>query len=136
MANQRVATGGSGTRREFMKQSTVLAAGLPFTPKTLAVASGSGLRPLFDRYFEAWHGTDPQKVLACFSDDIVVNLWGDGSTLDGKKAAGDQWIIPTMKQYPGNVHHVRNFLEVDDQAVIEWLFTGVDASTHKEASDP
>jgi len=40
-----------------------------------------------------------------------------------------------MKQYPGNIHHVQNYFESGDQAVIEWLFTGVDATTHKEASD-
>lgn len=136
MVNQHTATD-VRARRDFMKQSAVLAAGLAFTPKTRAEAGeGGSLRPVFDGYFEAWHGSDPQKVLACFSDDIVINLWGDGSTLNGKKAVGDKWVIPTMKQYPGSVHHVRNFLEAGDQAVIEWLFTGVDAATHKEASDP
>ena len=123
-------------RRALMKESAVLAAGLAFTPKTQSGAGGGALRPLFDRYFEAWHGSDPERVLAYFSDDVFINLWGDGSTLKGKKAVGDQWITPTMKRCPGNVHHVRNFLEVGDQVVIEWLFTGVDVSTHKEESDP
>jgi ketosteroid isomerase-like protein len=119
-----------------MKQTTMLAAGLAFANVTWAEAAGGILRPVFDSYFEAWHGSDPQKVLGCFSDDIVIHLWGDGSSLNGKKEVGDKWIIPTMKQYPGNIHHVQNYFEASDQAVIEWVFTGVDASTHKETSDP
>lgn len=101
-----------------------------------ATAKAGGLRPLFDKFFEAWHGSDPQKVLGFFTEGAVVNLWGDGSTLNGRKAIGAKWIAPTMKKYPGNVHHVRNFLEIGDQAVIEWLFEGVDVTTQKKESDP
>ena len=31
---------------------------------------------------------------------------------------------------------VQNYVEAGGQAVTEWIFTGVDASTHKETSDP
>lgn len=128
-------TGRSGNRRLFIK-STILAAGVGFAHKTWAEAGVGALRPVFDSYFEAWHGSDPQKVLAFLSDDVVINLVGDAGTLKGKQAVGDKWIIPTMKQFPGNVHHVQGYFEADDHAVIEWVFTGVDAATHKEASFP
>lgn len=83
-----------------MKQSTMLAAGLTFAQPTWAEGASGILRPVFDNYFEAWHGSDPQKVLKCFSDDIVINLGGNGSTLNGRTAVGDKWVIPTMKQFP------------------------------------
>ena len=136
MSNQQVPTHKSEGRRQFMRQTTMFVAGLTFGDKARAEAAGGTLRPVFDRYFEAWHGNDPKKVLACFSDDIVINLWGDGSTLKGKEPVCDKWVCPTMKQYPGNIHHVQNYLEAGDHVVIEWVFAGVDASTHKETSDP
>ncbi len=61
---------------------------LAFTPRKSAQASGGALRSVFDRYFEAWHGSDPQKVLAFFSDDIVIDLVG-GDNLKGKQAVGE-----------------------------------------------
>ena len=85
-----------------MKQSTMLAAGLTFAQPTWAEGASGILRPVFDTYFEAWHGSDPQKVLKCFSDDIVINPGGNESTLNGRTAVGDKWVIPTMKQFPGN----------------------------------
>ncbi len=113
----------------------MLTTGLAFTPRTSAQASGGALRSVFDRYFEAWHGSDPQKVLAFFSDDIVIDLVG-GDNLKGKQAVGEKWVMPNMKQYPGNVHRVQQYFEMDDHAVIEWVFSAVNAATHKEESFP
>jgi len=101
------------------------------TNQRLAVASP--LRRLIDQYFEAWRGGVPERVLSYFSEDIVINLWGGAAgTLAGKKLVAEQWVIPTVKNYPGNTHHIKNFLEVGDQVAVEWLFTAAHASTGKE----
>jgi ketosteroid isomerase-like protein len=92
----------------------------------------SPLRSFIDQYFEAWRGSVAEKVLGHLSEDVVINLWGDGRTLTGKKMVGEQWIIPMVKNYPRNNHHIKNFFEVGDQVAVEWLFTAVHASTSKE----
>jgi uncharacterized protein (TIGR02246 family) len=90
------------------------------------------LRRLIDQYFEAWQGSTPDKVLEYFSDDAVVTLLGDGATLSGKKMVGRHWIIPMLKKYSNNTHHITSFIEAGDRIAVEWLFTAVHISTGKE----
>ena len=96
-----------------------------------AVEAGP-LRGLIDQYFEAWRGSTSDKVLKYFSDDAVVTLLGDGATLTGKKMVGERWIIPMMKKYSNNTHHITSFIEAGDRVAVEWLFTAVHISTGKE----
>ena len=95
-------------------------------------AEASPLRRLIDGYFGAWRGSTSDKVLEYFSDDAVVTLLGDGATLSGKRMVGEHWIIPMMKKYSGNTHHITSFMEADNQIAVEWLFTAVHVSTGKE----
>ena len=92
----------------------------------------SPLRSFIDEYFKAWRGSVAEHLLGYFTEDVVVNLWGDGGTLTGKKMVGERWVIPMLKNYPGNNHHITNFLEVGDQVAVEWLFIAAHASTSKE----
>ena len=96
-----------------------------------AVEAGP-LRRLIDQYFEAWRGSTPDKVLRYFSNDAVVTLLGDGATLSGKRMVGERWIIPMMKKYSNNTHHITSFIEAGDRIAVEWLFTAVHISTGKE----
>jgi uncharacterized protein (TIGR02246 family) len=95
-------------------------------------AEASPLRRLIDQYFEAWRGSTPDTVLRYFSDDAVVTLLGDGATLSGKRMVGEHWIIPMMKKYSNNTHHITSFIEAGDRIAVEWLFTAVHISTGKE----
>jgi hypothetical protein len=103
---------------------------------SLPFVEASPLRSFIDRYFEAWRGGIPGKVLGYFSEDAVINLWGPAETLAGKKMVAERWVIPTVTNYPGNVHQIKNFLEAGDQVAVEWLFTAVHVSTGKEINIP
>jgi ketosteroid isomerase-like protein len=92
----------------------------------------SPLRSFINEYFEAWRGSVAEHLLGYFTEDVVINLWGDGGTLTGKKMVGERWVIPVFKNYPGNNHHITNFLEVGDRVAVEWLFIAAHASTGKE----
>ena len=35
---------------------------------------------------------------------------------------GEKWVVPTVTNYPGNVHEIESFLEMGDQVVVDWLF--------------
>ena len=43
-------------------------------------------------YFDAWKGADVQKILAYYSDDVVIQL--PTGSLEGKPAVRDNFVIP------------------------------------------
>ncbi len=96
----------------------------------------SPLRSFIDQYFEAWRGGVPEEVLGYFSEDAVIHLSSSAGTLAGRKMVAEKWVIPTVTNYPGNVHQIESFLEAGDQVVVEWLFTAAHVSTGKEIRVP
>jgi ketosteroid isomerase-like protein len=94
------------------------------------------LRSLMDQYFEAWGGGMPDEVLSYFSEDAVIHLSSSAGTLTGRKMVGEKWVIPTVTNYPGNIHEIESFLEVGDRVVVDWLFTAAHVSTGKEIRVP
>ncbi len=102
----------------------------------LLSVEASPLRSFINQYFEAWRGGVPEKVLGYFSEDAVINLWGPTGALAGKKMVAEKWVIPTVTNYPGNIHQIENFLEAGDQVAVEWLFTAAHVSTGKKISIP
>jgi ketosteroid isomerase-like protein len=92
----------------------------------------SPLRGFIDEYFEAWGSGIPEEVLGYFSEDAVIHLMGPVGILAGKEMVADKWVIPTVANYPGNIHQIRSYLEAGDQVAVEWLFTGAHVSTGKE----
>jgi ketosteroid isomerase-like protein len=96
----------------------------------------SPLRNFIDQYFEAWRGGLPEEVLVYFSDDVVINVMGPIGTLAGKRMVAEKWVVPTVTNYPGNIHQIKSYLEAGDQVAVEWLFTGTHVSTGKEISIP
>jgi ketosteroid isomerase-like protein len=92
----------------------------------------SPLRGFIDEYFEAWRSGDPERVLGYFSENAVIHLMGPVGILAGKKMVAEKWVVPTVTNYPGNIHLIKSFLEADDQVAVEWLFTGAHVSTGKE----
>lgn len=94
----------------------------------------SPLRSFIDRYFEAWSGGVPERALNFFGEDAVINIWGSQGTLAGKKMVAEHWVIPTVTNYPDNIHHIESFFEAGDQVVVEWLFTASHVAKGKETS--
>jgi len=74
-------------------------------------------------YFDAWKGTDVQKILAYYSDDVVIQL--PTGTLEGKSAVRDNFVIPFVNGFPGNVHSIRNLAHADNLVAVEWRFDAV-----------
>jgi hypothetical protein len=96
----------------------------------------SPLRSFIDQYFEAWRGGVAEDVLDYFSEDAVIHLSSSAGILEGRKMVAEKWVIPTVTNYPGNVHQIENFLEAGDKVMVEWLFTAAHISTGKEIRVP
>src|SRR5258707_931556 len=54
-----------------------------------AQAAPENVRAFIQEYFDAWKGTDEDKILAYYSDDVVIQL--PTGTLEGKIAVRDNF---------------------------------------------
>jgi steroid delta-isomerase-like uncharacterized protein len=83
------------------------------------VAPGD-IRGFIQEYFDAWKGTDEDKILAYYSDDIVIHL--PTGTLEGKLAVRDSFVRPFITAFPGNIHSIRNLAHTANLVAVEWNF--------------
>jgi|SRR5215469_376855 len=90
---------------------------------TSAVATPEDVRAFIQEYFDVWKGTDVQRILGYYSDDVVIHL--PTGTLKGKAAVRDKFVIPFVDGFPGNVHSIRNLGHATNLAAVEWSFDAV-----------
>ena len=81
------------------------------------------VRAFVQEYFDAWKGTDEDKILAYYSDDVVIYL--PTGTLEGKAAVRDNFVRPFIAAFPGNVHAIRNLAHARNFVAVEWSFEAV-----------
>jgi ketosteroid isomerase-like protein len=75
-------------------------------PATATKSAREDVQAFVQEYFDAWKGTDEEKILAYYSDDVVIHL--PTGRLDGKTAVRDNFVRPFISAFPGNVHSIRN----------------------------
>ena len=83
-------------------------------------AAPEAVRAFIQEYFDAWKGTDEDKILAYYSDDVVIHL--PTGTLEGKMAVRDNFVRPFIAAFPGNVHSIRNLAHAKNLVAVEWSF--------------
>jgi steroid delta-isomerase-like uncharacterized protein len=83
-------------------------------------ATPGDIRTFVQKYFDAWKGTDEDKILAYYSDDVVIHL--PTGTLEGKMAVRDNFVRPFIAGFPGNVHSIRNLAHTKNLVAVEWSF--------------
>jgi steroid delta-isomerase-like uncharacterized protein len=81
------------------------------------------VRAFVQEYFDAWKGTDEQKILAYYSDNVVLHL--PTGTLKGKAAVRDSFVRPFVAGFPGNVHSIRNLAHAKNLVAVEWSFEAI-----------
>ena len=90
---------------------------------TSVVSAPVAVGAFVQEYFDGWKGTDVQKILAYYSDDVVIQL--PTGTLEGKSAVRDNFVIPFVNGFPGNRHSIRNLAHADNLVAVEWRFDAV-----------
>jgi len=88
-----------------------------------AQAAPENVRAFLQEYFDAWKGADEDKVLAYYSDDVVIHL--PTGPLEGKTAVRDNFVRPFIAAFPGNVHSIRNLAHAKNLVAVEWSFEAV-----------
>lgn len=86
-------------------------------------AAPEGVRDFVQEYFNAWKGIDENKILAYYSDDVVIHL--PTGVLEGKTAVRDNFVRPFIAAFPGNVHSIRNLAHAKNLVAVEWSFEAV-----------
>ena len=88
-----------------------------------AQATPESVRMFIQEYFDAWKGADENRILAYYSDDVVLHL--PTGTLKGKTAVRDNFVRPFITAFPGNVHSIRNLAHAKNLVAVEWSFEAV-----------
>ena len=86
-------------------------------------AAPEDVRAFIQEYFDAWKGYDEHKILAYYSDDVVLHL--PTGTLEGKTAVRDNFVRPFIAAFPGNVHSIRNLAHAKNLVAVEWSFEAI-----------
>ena len=86
-------------------------------------AASDDVRAFIQEYFDAWKGTDEQKILGYYSEDVILDL--PTGTLKGKTAVRDNFVRPFIAGFPGNVHAIRNLAHAKNLVAVEWSFEAV-----------
>jgi steroid delta-isomerase-like uncharacterized protein len=81
------------------------------------------VRVFLDEFFGAWQGTDIEKIMDYYSDDVVIQL--PTGTLTGKTAVRDNFVVPFVAGFPGNVHTVQMLAHAENLVAVEWKFEAV-----------
>ena len=84
------------------------------------IASVSDIRAFIDEYFEAWGGTDEDRILSYYADTVSLEI--PGMLINGKAAVRDQFVRPFVAGFPGNRHVSKNMMFGKDVVVVEWSF--------------
>ena len=85
-----------------------------------ALASVSDIRAFIDEYFEAWSGTDEDRILSYYAETVSLEI--PGMLINGKAAVRDQFVRPFIAGFPGNRHITKNMMFGKDVVVVEWSF--------------
>jgi steroid delta-isomerase-like uncharacterized protein len=83
------------------------------------------VRDFLQAYFDAWKGTDLDRILAYYSDDVMIQL--PTGTLNGKPAVREHFVQPFVGGFPGNVHAMQRLALAPNLVAVEWEFQAVHA---------
>jgi len=86
-------------------------------------AAEKDVRAFVEEYFASWTGVDENKILAYYSDNIVLRV--PAGTFEGKTAVRDNFVRPFITAFPGNVNVILSLAYGKNLVAVEWSFEGV-----------
>jgi len=84
------------------------------------LVSESDVRAFIEEYFEAWEGTDENRILSYYSETVALEV--PGIVMHGRAALRDQFVRPFIAGFPGNRHVVKRLIFGKNEVVVEWSF--------------
>ncbi len=71
-------------------------------------------------YYDAWGGTDLDRIMSYYTDDVVLQI--PGLLMKGNEAVRDQFVRPFITAFPGNHHLVKNMVFGPGVVTVEFSF--------------
>jgi steroid delta-isomerase-like uncharacterized protein len=90
---------------------------------TATQAAPETVLAFIQEYFDAWKGTNEDRILSYYSDDVVIEI--PTGRLQGKAAVRDNFVRPFITAFRGNVHAIRNLAHARNLVAVEWNFEAV-----------
>ena len=87
---------------------------------SVGAAPVTEVRAFIEEYFRAWQGTDEQRILSYYSDNVSLEI--PGASMKGRAAVRDQFVRPFITSFPGNLHIAKNMIFGSSVVVVEWSF--------------
>src|ERR1051325_2417517 len=85
-----------------------------------AIESVSDVESFIKEYYDAWSGTDLDRIMSYYSDDVVLQI--PGLLMEGKEAVRNQFARPFTTAFPGNRHFVKNMIFGPGVVTVEFSF--------------
>jgi PAS domain S-box-containing protein len=71
-------------------------------------------------YYDAWGGTDLDRIMSYYTDDVVLQI--PGLLMQGNEAVRDRFARPFITAFPGNRHLVKNMVFGPGVVTVEFSF--------------
>jgi hypothetical protein len=91
--------------------------------QAVSMQAPEDVRVFIEDYFASWTDNDEQKILAYYSDDIVLHV--PTGKLEGKMAVRDNSARPFITAFPSHVNVILNLAYGKNLVAVEWSFEGV-----------
>ena len=87
---------------------------------TNALGSARDIESFIYEYFDAWGGTDEDRIMSYYAENVTVQF--PGLLMQGRSAVREQFVRPFINAFPGNRHVVKSWVFGRDVVVVEWSF--------------
>src|SRR5215813_9519070 len=73
-----------------------------------------------NEYYDAWSGTDLDRIMSYYSDDVVLQI--PGLLMEGNEVVREQFARPFTTAFPGNHHLIKNMIFGPGVVTVEFTF--------------
>ena len=84
------------------------------------IESVSDVESFINEYYDAWGGTDLDRIMSYYADDVVLQM--PGLLMDGKQAVLNQFARPFTTAFPVNRHFVKKMVFGPGVVTVEFSF--------------
>src|SRR6185503_13196120 len=85
-----------------------------------AIESVFDVESFIKEYYDAWSGTDLDRIMSYYSDDVVLQI--PGLLMEGREAVLNQFARPFITAFPGNRYIVKNMIFGPGVVTVEFSF--------------
>src|SRR5215813_10311871 len=85
-----------------------------------ALWSAGDVESFIYEYYDAWSGTDEDRIMSYYAEDVVLEI--PGLLMKGNEAVRDQFARPFTTAFPGNRHIVKKMIFGPGVVNVEFSF--------------